>query len=62
MNVFDRMTYRVPLWAGRREPFWAALELPHDLRPADVARIKAFLDTIVIDERPKANSDPQDTP
>jgi hypothetical protein len=62
MNLFDRMTYRVPLWAGRSQAFMSVLELPLDLRPADVTRIKAFLDTIVKDERPPGDPDPQETP
>jgi len=47
------MAYRVPLWSGgRKEPFWAVLQLPVNLRHTDAAKIKAMLDTLIMDDQP----------
>lgn len=55
------MTYRLPLWSGgRTEPFWATLQLPVTLRRSDAAKIKAMLDTLVMDDKPSP-SGPEET-
>jgi hypothetical protein len=43
-----RIQYRVPI-----RPDWVALlELPHNITADEVARLKAMLDTLVIEESP----------